>query len=480
MWLWFLTGCRNVHKAAEQERNERIAAAKMRALAQAKAKAALELGQMDPAMLKEHIARVTAGMADDAAGGSSAVIRDLQARPALKAKPGDFERLNPIAPNDRVTRGTDWAVQAKHDAASLPSSHLGTVISGAGPHAWKVRWDCGGVSSHVYGHGVYTLAVLKAVLGMPSVRVAEVLPSIEWTRKPSVAFAEQVAALDRPAVLHNTAASSWAAMEAWTDEGLLGRVTEPLAGVKVKGRGRAGHAFNYYHHAAMNTVPSMVDAYKATTFTKHNMTFAQYMRRTRQQRSDREAAHCIANGAEPECNGGKDGEAGEAAGKAAYTSQAKVGDTENTEGDSGAPKHEPGMEYSWAGKLDDWGLEMVADVVPLDPFMVLSPGFDPSNEHLFRQTFVWLSPTGSVTPTHYDVSHNFFIQLRGKKRVLLYPPEAWQQLYLYPVLHPGALATQVDIANITSGTFRNYNADHVFAIQADLEAGDVRRLCLTP
>lgn len=55
----------------------------------------------------------------------------------------------------------------------------------------------------------------------------------------------------------------------------------------------------------------------------------------------------------------------------------------------------------------------------------------------------WLSPKGSVTPTHYDISHNFFVQLQGRKRVLLFPPQSWQQLYLYPALHPGALSAQV-------------------------------------
>ena len=35
--------------------------------------------------------------------------------------------------------------------------------------------------------------------------------------------------------------------------------------------------------------------------------------------------------------------------------------------------------------------------------------------------------------------------LLGRKRVLLFPPQSWQQLYLHPALHPGANAAQVNL-----------------------------------
>lgn len=41
---------------------------------------------------------------------------------------------------------------------------------------------------------------------------------------------------------------------------------------------------------------------------------------------------------------------------------------------------------------------------------------------------------GIITHTHYDASYNFFVQLQGKKRFTLFPPN--QTMYLYPCLHP--------------------------------------------
>jgi hypothetical protein len=34
------------------------------------------------------------------------------------------------------------------------------------------------------------------------------------------------------------------------------------------------------------------------------------------------------------------------------------------------------------------------------------------------------------------VQHNFYVQLKGSKRFLLWPPEQIEAMYLYPFLHP--------------------------------------------
>ena len=108
---------------------------------------------------------------------------------------------------------------------------------------------------------------------------------------------------------------------------------------------------------------------------------------------------------------------------------------------------------------------------------VLSPGFDPENEHLFRSTFAWLSPKGTVTPTHYDISHNFFVQLQGRKQVLLFPPQSWQHLYLHPVLHPGALSAQVDVGAAPTAAdalkFPHFRPEHLLGFEAEVGPGDV-------
>lgn len=50
---------------------------------------------------------------------------------------------------------------------------------------------------------------------------------------------------------------------------------------------------------------------------------------------------------------------------------------------------------------------------------------------------------GNVTPAHYDEQQNFFAQIRGHKRCILFPPDHFQSLYPYPVHHPCDRQSQV-------------------------------------
>lgn len=50
------------------------------------------------------------------------------------------------------------------------------------------------------------------------------------------------------------------------------------------------------------------------------------------------------------------------------------------------------------------------------------------------QVNLWVGRAGIVTHTHYDCTYNFFVQLQGRKRFTLFPPD--HNLYLFPCLHP--------------------------------------------
>jgi len=78
---------------------------------------------------------------------------------------------------------------------------------------------------------------------------------------------------------------------------------------------------------------------------------------------------------------------------------------------------------------------------------------------------------GVTAPTHYDKSHNFFIQLQGIKRFILSPPEEHSKLYLYPSLHPMRLQTQVDFFSVNREKFPKFK--NIIGEEALLYPGDV-------
>ncbi|XP_033124558.1 hypoxia-inducible factor 1-alpha inhibitor-like [Anneissia japonica] len=51
---------------------------------------------------------------------------------------------------------------------------------------------------------------------------------------------------------------------------------------------------------------------------------------------------------------------------------------------------------------------------------------------------------GNVTPAHYDEQQNFFAQIQGYKKCILFPPNQFAYLYPFPVSHPCDRQSQVD------------------------------------
>uniref|UniRef100_A0A6B2L6L0 JmjC domain-containing protein n=1 Tax=Arcella intermedia TaxID=1963864 RepID=A0A6B2L6L0_9EUKA len=84
---------------------------------------------------------------------------------------------------------------------------------------------------------------------------------------------------------------------------------------------------------------------------------------------------------------------------------------------------------------------------------------------------LWMGSKGVTAPTHYDKSHNFFIQINGTKRFILSPPEEHNKLYLYPSLHPMRLQSQVDFWNVNRTKFNHF--EEVLAYDVLLHPGDV-------
>jgi oxalate decarboxylase/phosphoglucose isomerase-like protein (cupin superfamily) len=64
---------------------------------------------------------------------------------------------------------------------------------------------------------------------------------------------------------------------------------------------------------------------------------------------------------------------------------------------------------------------------------------------------VWIG-RGSITHMHYDASYNCFVQIYGRKKFLIYPPEYWIHLNLYSSLHPSHRQSQMDFPVIPGMT----------------------------
>jgi hypothetical protein len=58
---------------------------------------------------------------------------------------------------------------------------------------------------------------------------------------------------------------------------------------------------------------------------------------------------------------------------------------------------------------------------------------------------VWMAHPGIIAQTHYDQSHNLHTSILGRKRFLLFPPEEWKSMYLFPNLSPHKRQSQVPI-----------------------------------
>lgn len=82
-----------------------------------------------------------------------------------------------------------------------------------------------------------------------------------------------------------------------------------------------------------------------------------------------------------------------------------------------------------------------------------------------------IGPQGSITPTHYDEQQNFFGQLKGQKRFLLFSPEQYECLYPHPFWHPHDRQSQVDLEKPDLDKFPNFKRLHGY--EAIVDPGDV-------
>jgi hypothetical protein len=87
---------------------------------------------------------------------------------------------------------------------------------------------------------------------------------------------------------------------------------------------------------------------------------------------------------------------------------------------------------------------------------------------------MWIGGGNVTTLTHYDTYANFYVQLRGQKRVVLFPPRFHGAFHLYPAMHPLHKIGQVLQDTPDTALFPDYLAAVEQAgIEVVLSRGDV-------
>ncbi|OQS06338.1 hypothetical protein THRCLA_01627 [Thraustotheca clavata] len=93
--------------------------------------------------------------------------------------------------------------------------------------------------------------------------------------------------------------------------------------------------------------------------------------------------------------------------------------------------------------------QLAKDINPIYNFV--APGMENS-----AMVKLWLGGPSGVVNLHYDATHNVFHQIHGAKRFLLFPPEAYEGLYLYSRLHPSHRQSQLDLSQSVSELIKHF------------------------
>ena len=84
---------------------------------------------------------------------------------------------------------------------------------------------------------------------------------------------------------------------------------------------------------------------------------------------------------------------------------------------------------------------------------------------------LWLGSEGNITSLHYDMADNILVQVRGRKRLVLFDPKQTDFLYPFPIDCQIPHTSQVDIDRPDLTRFPNFSKAR--AIECVLEAGEM-------
>jgi hypothetical protein len=89
---------------------------------------------------------------------------------------------------------------------------------------------------------------------------------------------------------------------------------------------------------------------------------------------------------------------------------------------------------------------------------------------------LWMGPAGSVTPIHHDFTDNLFVQVRGRKRVIVYDPDPEGAFYRMPFRSSHGRSSW-HVSRVGSADRADLDAHPLFrqarAFEAVVEQGDI-------
>jgi hypothetical protein len=102
----------------------------------------------------------------------------------------------------------------------------------------------------------------------------------------------------------------------------------------------------------------------------------------------------------------------------------------------------------------------------------LGPNY-PARLHRFcrDEPRFWVGPAGTITPVHFDLAHNLFVQLVGRKRFTLFGPDQSAALHYPDYAQQRLTASGVDVERPNHTRYPRFASARPLVV--DLEPGDV-------
>jgi len=65
-----------------------------------------------------------------------------------------------------------------------------------------------------------------------------------------------------------------------------------------------------------------------------------------------------------------------------------------------------------------------------------------TNQTSYSTAMLWIGDKGVIANKHHDRSENFFVQVKGNKEFLIFPPFCWSEFHLFPIFSPSRRQVQ--------------------------------------